>query len=59
MTSTYSSGGSSQFGNGGWNTWTGQYTGGYATVYGGGGGGGTNTPGGDGTQGIIIVTEYK
>ena len=59
MTSTYSSGGSSQFGNGGWNTWTGQYTGGDATGYGGGGGGGTHTPGGDGTQGIIIVTEYK
>ena len=59
MSSTYSSGGSSQFGNGGWNTWTGQYTGGDATGYGGGGGGGTNTPGGDGTQGVIIVTEYK
>ena len=59
MTSTYSSGGSSQFGNGGWNTWTGQYTGGEATGYGGGGGGGTNTPGGDGSQGVIIVTEYK
>ena len=59
MSSTYSSGGSSQFGNGGWNTWTGQYTGGDATGYGGGGGGGTNTPGGDGSQGVIIVTEYK
>ena len=59
MTSTYSSGGSSQFGNGGWNTWTGQYTGGDGTGYGSGGGGGYQSPTGAGAQGIVIVTEYK
>ena len=59
MTSTYSSGGSSQFGNGGGNTWTGQYTGGDGTGYGSGGGGGYQSPTGAGAQGIVIVTEYK
>ena len=59
MSSTYSSGGSSQFGNGGWNTWTGQYTGGDGTGYGSGGGGGYQSPTGAGAQGIVIVTEYK
>jgi hypothetical protein len=56
---SYRTGGTSQFGIGGWNGWVSETVTGAGGGYGSGGGGAYNTAAAAGASGIIVVTEYK
>ena len=56
---TAKTGGTSQFGIGGWNGWVGESVVGVGGGYGAGGGGAYNTAAAAGSGGIVIVWEYK